>query len=442
MKRKVFILCALCLQFFLAMENLNAQTITDTREYGSWLHGDGKNFADNHFAPMFKFPTPAYTAFYKTAPAVPKKMVEIVQVLKDMFPKPYKESITYGFIGMSKLKANEVYAYYLHIGEYGFQYDKLGKVKPVNFASQFGNNYNGYLNVYINYSPADVLPQGNMTLLQKSYDGKDYKLMDRLDIIPPQNNYTTEAANKNIKNPPSPTSIIKSASNKFNTFRYIEFKDYSPEMWEIRKELVFITADGKLPYTTISKGEYLDFLIKMQELIIKRKQLDFDIATKNNPPSKDYIETKKHSEARVQWNIKVINAIKEQNKNDLNSPAIVHPKHWELIRNDGYYDFYYTVTNGIQLDKIKDVFINDAEKGYSVSRYNAHYYDNLKPEDVKSIIVQWNHYYHAETHTDFGKIHEYKAAGKLNYFSDNPNSFFNALMNKMDWDKLAAVLTK
>jgi hypothetical protein len=441
MKKNIFLLCAsLCLTAFVV--KTNAQTITNTREYGSWLYGDGKNFTDNHFAPMIKFPPATYTNIYKIAPDVPKKMMEIVQVFKDVFPKPYKESITYGFQGMLKLKADEVYAYYLHIGEYGFQYDKQGKVKPINFASQFGNNYNGYLNVYINYSPGDVLPLGNMTILQNSYDGKNYKLIDRLDIIPPQNNYSNEAEYQNIKNPPSPTSFIKSASNKFNSFRYIEFKDYSPQMWQIRKELVFITADRKIPYTTISKGEYLDFLIKMQELIIKRKQIDFDIATKNNPPSKEYLETKKEGETRVEWNIKVINAIKEQNKNDLNSPAIVHPKHWELIRNDGYYDAYYTTSKGLEYDKIKDVFIKDAEKGYSISRYNAHYYDNLKPGDVKSIIVQWNHYYHTETHPDFGKRHEYKSSGKLNYFSDNPYSFFNALMNKMDWDKIAALLTK
>ncbi len=157
--KKIIILCVICA----FLEKSFAQTITDTRTIGSWLYTDGSMGKFDHFKPNLKFPPatikgPVKIGYgadktVKLSPAVQNKMQAILQVFKDAYPKPFKESVCFGVNYSPANVGDKPLAYNIHIGDYGFQYDKLGKVKTINPASQFGNMYEGYGNVYVNYVP-------------------------------------------------------------------------------------------------------------------------------------------------------------------------------------------------------------------------------------------------------------------------------------------------
>jgi sulfur relay (sulfurtransferase) DsrC/TusE family protein len=435
MKKIFFLLCVLC--GFVV--NSNAQTITDTREYGSWIFSLKNDNSDNHFQPKNKFPPAFWITSFKISPAIIKKREALVNVFKETYPKPYKESVIFGFESLTKLLSNQVYGYNLHIGDYGFQYDNQGKIKPINYVSQFGNAYSGYASIYVNAIPENYLPE-NLSLKQESYDGKEYTVIDNLEIIPPQNNYEKDAKSWGIANPPSP--LFNNAADKYNSFRYIRFTGSYPNILEEHKEMVLLTADGQLPYTNLSRGQFLEFLALKNQLARKALQLNFERTIKNEPKSVDYY-TKINNDniATIDWNLKVIEALKEKNKNDLNSPAIIHPDHLKMISsNTDYYNYYSTNkgVKGLRKDMLNNVFITDAKKGYSVCRFNKNYFNGLKADDIKSIIVQWEHSYRPASNPESGKL----GLGKMQNYSDNPNTFFNAFMKKMDWDKLASLLTK
>ncbi len=429
----------LILFFCVSAASVFAQTVTDKREYGSWIFSFKNENADNHFNPKNKFPSPAWVSSFKVSPGVIKKREQLVNIFKEVYPKPFKESVIFGFESLTKLEANQIYGYNFHIGDYGFQYDGQGKIKPINYLSQFGNAYNGYANVYVNVIPENFLPE-NLTLSQMNYDGKDYIEIDKLDIVPPQNNFEKDAKSWGVINPPSP--LFDNSADKYNSFRYIRYSGSQPNIVEEHNEQVWLTADGKLPYINLTKEQFLDFLTLKNQIDKKALQINFERTIKNEPKSVDYY-TKMNNDnvASLEWNLKVIDALKEKNKNDLSSLAIIHPDHLKIISsNTDYYNYYSTDRGekGLRNQMIKNVFITDTKKGYAVCRYNKKYFDGLKTDDIKLIIVQWEHTYRPATHSESGK----QGLGKMQYYSDNPNTFFYAFMKKMDWDKLALLLMK
>jgi hypothetical protein len=425
--------------FCFSAANLFAQTITDTREYGSWIFSFKNDNYDNHFQPKTKFPPVFWTTSFKIAPAIIKKREVLVNIFKEVYPKPFKESVIFGFESLTKLLPGQVYGYNFHIGDYGFQYDNQGKVKSINYVSQFGNAYNGYFNIYVNAIPENFLPE-NITLTQMSYDGKDYIEIDKLDIVPPQNNFEKYAKIWGVTNPPSP--LFNNAADKYNSFRYIRYSGSQPNILQEHKEQVWLTADGKLPYINLTKAQFLDFLTLKNQIDKKALQINFERTIKNEPKSIDYYtKINNDNAATLDWNLKVIEALKEKNKNDLSSPAIIHPDHLKMISsNTDYYNYYSTDRGekGLRNEMIKNIFITDAKKGYSICRYNKKYFDGLKTDDIKSIIVQWDHIYRPSSNAESGKA----GLGKMQNYSDNSNTFFYAFMKKMDWDKLATLLTK
>jgi hypothetical protein len=428
------LLCTLCVFVI----KTNAQTITDTREYGSWVFSFKNDNSDNHFTPKNKFPSPLLATSFKIAPGVLKKRERLVNVFKEVYPKPYRESVIFGFESLTKLLPNQVYGYNFHIGDYEFQYDNSGKIKPINYLSQFGNAYSGYVSIYVNTVPENILPE-NLSMSQISYDGKEYKTIDKLDIVPPQNNYEKDAKAMGVSNPASP--LFKNAADKYNSFRYVSFTGTYPNIQENHKEQVWITADGQLPYTVLTKGQFLDFLKLKNELERKSLQLNFERTIKNEPKSVDhYTKMNNDNILKLDWDLKVIIALKEYNKNELTSPAIIHPEQLNVIRSSNLDHYYYNSRGGnsLQMEIIKKIFIADTKKGYSVTRYNKNYYNGLKPDEIKSMIVQWEYWYRPSYKPESGK----PGLGKMQYYSDNPNTFFNAFMTKMDWDKLATLLTK
>jgi hypothetical protein len=433
--RGAFLIASLCLSALVA----KSQTITDTREHGSWIFSFKNDNADNHFQPKTKFPAAVWTTSFKLAPSIIKKREALVNIFNEVYPKPYKESVIFGFESLTKLLPSQVYGYNFHIGDYGFQYDNAGKIKPINYVSQFGNAYNGYANVYVNAIPENFLLE-NLTLTQMNYDGKDYIEIDKLDIVPPQNNFEKDAKIWGVTNPPS--SLFNNAADKYNSFRYIRYIGSQPNIVEQHKEQVWLTADGKLPYSNLTKAQFLDFLTLKNQIDKKALQINFERDLKNETKSMDYYtKINKENVATLDWNVKVIDALKEKNKNDLNSPAIIHPDHLKMISsNTDYYNYYSTDRGekGLRNEMIKNVFITDAKKGYSVCRYNKKYFEGLKIDDIKSIIVQWDHIYRPSGNVEAGK----PGLGKMQYYSDNPKTFFYAFMKKMDWDKLASLLTK
>ncbi len=431
--------CLLCISLCLSGFVAKAQTITDTREYGSWVFSYKNDNSDDHFNPKNKFPSPLLAANFKIAPGVLKKREALVNIFKEVYPKPFKESVIFGFESLTKLATNQVYGYNFHIGDYGFQYNEQGKIKPINYISQFGNAYSGYVSVYVNAVPENFLPE-NLVLNQISYDGKEYKTTDQLVMLPPQNNYEKEAKNWNVTNVPSP--LFNNAADKYTSFRYIRFTGTYPNIQENHNDQVWLTVDGQLPYTILTKGQFLDFLKLKNELERKSLQLNFERTIKNEPKSVDYY-TKLNNDniSKLDWNLKVIEAIKDYNKNELTSSAIIHPEHLKIISpNTDYYNYYSTSkgVKGLQIDFIKKLFIVDEKKGYRPTRFNSKYFDGLKPDEIKSIIVQWEYWYRPSYNPESGK----KGLGKMQYYSDNAKTFFNAFTGKMDWAKLASLLTK
>jgi hypothetical protein len=276
--RWAFLCATLCLSVFVA----NTQTITDTRTFGSWVHITGSKGNLNHFKPGTKFPPATIKGktssenwtdkTVKLSPTVQSKIQAILQVFKDAYPQPYKESVCYGVQYIPAIAGDKPLSYNIHLGDYAFAYDNKGKIKAINPGSQLDDMYEGYGNVYVNYIPEELrittllgnfAPVEKLSYYQKKLGESEFTLKPKGKVIMvgPQNNFEKEIKEWQHPNPP----LVK-FSNEADNFCSIRIlrgnKDAldKSKMQYVVSNLVILSTNNQLPFYPVSRKEFLDLL--------------------------------------------------------------------------------------------------------------------------------------------------------------------------------------
>ncbi len=442
--------------FFLSCiaTTINAQTITDTRTIGSWLYTEGTMGKFDHFKPNLKFPPATIKGKIskdnwgdkkvKISPSIQNKMQAILQVFKDAYPKPYKESVCYGVNYVPANATNIPLTYNLHIGDYGFQYDKLGKVKPINPASQFGNIYEGYGNVYVNYVPdayrlTDL--SGTFNVAEKlsyygGFNGNKLKPKGEVIMLAPQNNFASEIKSWKHTNAPS-EKFGNEADNYFSIRRLTGYVNKSENKVSYKvANYVVVSNNNQLPFIPVSRNE---FLILLEENLNEEAEK----AQTANQKSSDYATNKAYYDKMANENTAerkrkydVINLIRDVFKNKLEQPAILAEGQKDLA-NAGYYHIF-NVKEKPTAKEVKDIFITDKKLGYALYRRDNDFYKNLKEDEIKTITLEWMDIIDVPLNEKFpdatAKSKEGLLCTDINYRA--------AMRYKFNWTKLAYLLTK
>ena len=443
---KIILCAALTLFAFVA----TAQTITDTREYGSWVHARGEG-SYSHFKPGLTVP-----------PSKQNKMQSILQVFIDAYPKPYKESVCYGVKVITKGTGNKSIAYDIHLGDYGFAYDDAGKVKAINPGSQLGDMYEGYGNIYVN-----AIPEGARTTISSE---QGLKLLNKLSFysntqqtntkerpngkvfaVGPQNNFAevlknldADIKNYNLNKPNVPTAKFGNEADNYFAIRRLSasVKRDDKTVSYVVSNFVVVSLKNQLPFIPVTRKEFLNLL---EDNLNEEAQLYKDRFEKYVKPTADYAKNKESIDKTNDDNFKdrkrkydVINLIRDVFKNELDKPAIIGSNQIGLT-DVGFYHIF-NVKTVPTAKEVNDVFLNDKNTGYALYRMDNNFYKGLKDDDVKTIAFEWEEKLLnlpiTENFTDANYID--KASGKLL----TEVKFGRAIQHKLDWAKLASLLTK
>jgi hypothetical protein len=468
MKKNIFLLSAfLCLCVFV----VQSQTITDTRTIGSWVFSLGNGKLD-HFSAVNKFPPATIKGkisnenwgdkIVKLSPAVQAKMQAILQVFKDAYPLPYKESVCYGVQYIPAIVGDRPLAYNIHMGDYGFTYDNAGKVKLINPGSQLGDMYEGYGNVYVNYIPEAARTtisseQGLKIMYKLSYysntqqtntkerpNGKVYAIGPQNNFIKELKNLDTDIENYKLSKPKAAAIKFGNESDNYFAIRRLRASVVKAEQTVsyVMSNFVVVSRNNQLPLIPVSRKEFLNLL---EDNLNEEAQVEKDRFEKYVKPTADYAKNKERIDKNNDDNFKdrkrkydVINLIREVYKNELDKPAIISPDQVGLT-DVGFYHIF-NVKNVPTAKEINDVFLNDKNVGHALYRVDANFYKDLKEGDIKTIAFEWEEKLLnlpiADNFLDANYID--KVSGKLL----TEVKFHRAIQYKFNWSKLASLLNK
>ncbi len=414
----------------------NAQTITDTRQYGSWVHARGES-SYSHFKPGLTVP-----------PSKQNKMQSILQVFIDAYPKPYKESVCYGVKGLTKGTGNKSIAYNIHLGDYGFTYDDAGKIKAINPGSQLGDMYEGYGNVYVNYIPEELrittllgnyAPVEKLSYYQKKLGESEFKTKPKGKVIMvgPQNNFQKEISEWKHPNPPS--IKFNSEADNYCSIRILKGNQDAfdkNKMQYVVSNLVILSTNNQLPYNAISRKEFLDLLEENlnEEAEVEKNRYEKYFSKNSDKAAEEKMFNENNKERKRKYD--VINLIRNVFNNELDKAAIIGVEQVGLT-NAGYYHIFNRKTVPTAKE-VSDVFITDKLKGYALYRYDANFYKGLKDDEIKTIAVEWNDVCFVPLNEKFPDANAKNKDGLL--FTDT--NYHAAMRYKFNWAKLASLLTK
>ena len=149
-------------------------------------------------------------------------------------------------------------------------------------------------------------------------------------------------------------------------------------------------------------------------------------------PLRDFIATMGAERMKQEFDIirKVVETLREINSNDLEKPAIIAPEFKGLLQRGNFDSLIFGKKGekGVYPDKLKTVFIADKTKGYSAAKLVKFY--NPAQDDIQSIVVNW--------------FYKLPAKSNADQFHPNldPRSFYYAMQNRFDWNKLAGLVVK
>lgn len=425
---------------------VKAQTITDTREYGSWVHARGEG-SYSHFKPGLT-----------VSPSNQNKMQSILQVFIDAYPKPYKESVCYGVKGITKGTGNKSIAYNIHLGDYGFTYDDAGKVKAINPGSQLGDMYEGYGNIYVN-----AIPEGARTTISSE---QGLKLLNKLSYysntqqtntkerpngkvfaVGPQNNFAevlknldADIKNYNLSKPKVPIAKFGNEADNYFTIRRLTatVKREDKTVSYVMSNFVVVSLKNQLPLIPVTRNEFLHLLEDNlnEEAQVEKDRYDKYLSKNSDKEAEAKMFNENNKKRKTKYN--VINLIREVFKNELDKPAIIGSNQFGLT-DVGFYHIF-NVKTVPTANEVNDVFLNDKNTGCALYRMDNNFYKGLKDDDVKTIAFEWEEKLLnlpiTENFTDANYID--KASGKLL----TEVKFGRAIQHKLDWAKLASLLTK
>lgn len=453
----------------------HAQTISDSREYGSWIFkvSSQKMEQFDHFAvgEKYKFPPATISGWtsldvsatktIKVPITVQNKMQTILQLFKTAYPKPFKESITYTVDNIPAHYGGMPLAYKITLKENQFQYQN-GKIIPINAdVASVSNQFYG--TIYINYIPEaiDIRYTNNNSSLniknklsyfsntQTTYtkerpNGQVFILGPQNNFAEAMNNIKRNLENYKLPNPIPPTVKFNNEADNYFVTRRLTI-DLNKEKKTVSygiSNFVILSLNNQPPFIPITRKEFLNLL---EDNLNEEAEIQKEYFEKYVKNTEDYIVNQKWIDKNNDDNANdrkrkydVINLIKEQYKNELEQPAILGPNHYQLAEVGFYYLF--NIKNVPTANEIKDVFISDKNAGYSLIRFDKFFYNGLKEDDIKTIAFEWE-----ERLKDIPIADNFMDVDYIDKQTGKPLTdikFHRALDHNFDWSRLATLLSK
>jgi hypothetical protein len=445
-------LIILYIPFCLGILKAKAQT-KDSPNYdktGGWIHYAPKDSYLHLYNPLGPgdagYPSLQYTdgSKYTMPKILSDKLKSLLSIFKDAYPNPQGACITYTLQKVAKEKPNYAPRFIkLYLNAYQLENDGDGGLNQLNVANDISGkftgmpqNYDGLLSIFINLIPQDE--QYGLFQKQKQFDEilktKQIPNVSGVYMMPPQNNFEEAAAYKSgevFKNMKIPEANIGNDADKYTVFRSVSyFNDGKYGLVERHMNKIILTSYNKLPYKPLTRGEFI-------EVLLLKQKTEFNKFKNNN--EKEEVQKQMNEKAknlylknlqRFENEITALEKLKELNKNDIDKPATISISNKNIV-ND-LYGYAYNGKNyaELQLQKLKEVFIDDIKIGYTPCKL-IKYYKSMNDEDIQTIMVNWSYEL---------------PVGNNPKANEHPNmdsrSMYQAIKNKLDWSKLQALLTK
>jgi hypothetical protein len=444
--KKIILLCSLC--SFIG--NLVAQPPKGNavNETGAWvcINGyDSENTLYDPFGPGKLYPLIAEIGGKTTKPSekLKEKLLALRKIFMDAYPKPQGYSVLYSIGKLTKqekenAKANTLY---FTLGGSGLKYDGKGGYQKINLMAndQGDMRYSGGLKITINDISPDYVTGlfAKSDLLCKFLETDKTAAIKNVFLLPPSTNFTEESGNGYIKKENIPAEKIGNAADKYIVYRNIQYHKSSDELktLETHTEKIIMTYNGKLPYEPLTRAE---FLIILEAYTKNQKQKAVDYFEQDKAKGNVTANQIKDFNTRLielDANITTVIKLREIYKNSLDKPATVKPEDKNIL--NGYLSRYTSgkigdIRNAIGVfpEKLSNIFIEDKTKGYTACK-EVPFYTSTNPEIFQSIVIAWKYQLPAKYNSDYN-----------NHPNNDKRSFTYAIMNNLDWDKIASLLTK
>jgi hypothetical protein len=457
MKRKMELIAIAFAILICFSHSSNAQTPNSTApKYGSWIFTDGRMSRYDHFKPTIKFPPAIFSRNdygyikYTVPSGLQSKLVKLRDIFVPVNPKPFLHSITYSYLPLRREYTGGTIPFKFQIGDYPFFYDSQGNLKPINPMSQLGRMSGGYCSVEINAYPS--LESNNPNGYIKAIEGKDFYGIKTLNVIPPQVIAMEYAKGSNTLKPFEYALPKAANSPAVKWFTNIE-RDNGRSMQDKVEETVVISYNNQLPYVALSKLQFLELLaIAINYRKDETLKVNKFITIEKGYKEKDIIAAENRLKA-LDDQLALVQQIKRNNQSTINEKAIINPFYRKLLYETGMIAEFINNKNdrGARAKKneynFSDLFISNERIGYQMAFPDPNYYSKATANDIKTITVKWTYITRLPQHKLFGLNYEQeKATGDggtpSRMWSDEPNSFMEGMLKRLDWTKLEELLTR
>ena len=436
--KKLIILSVLC--FFI--KNAFAQAPKGTAaldKTGGWIFYDWSNSNKIMYNPLGSddgFPKIVYFASstpYSITPTLKEKLIQLKDIVKTAYPKPQGFSFLYKIDAIAKeRKYDEPRSIVFACDPHGIENDGKGGLTTINIAQSQGNEkfagarppgYLGLFSVVINGMYGNGGGGGfgmydffnKLTAFDDLLKTKVIPNVSGVYMMPPKNNFDEAINPFSEKNVIPPSALIVNKADNYFVFRNLHNIEKNADGYYTGTIMnkIIITKNNKLPYQTLKRGVYLEIL----------KQYYLAYNTKFN-------QTSEQSKKREQGELKIIEKLMEINENDLTKPATINPIYKDFYKGLSFFTTNKKGYEELQTDALKNFFIDDVDKGYTPCK-KIKYYTGFKDEEWQTLMVNW--------------IYEIPLTNNpkdQNHISNDQKSFYQAIKNNLDWDKLAGLLSK
>ncbi len=418
--KKIMLFCIL----YVFVLNTNAQTETkafkDCLEKAIYAEGEWMQDAQNPYPSVW-----GNGHSSKLNAATNAKLLELRKILFEAYPKPKATHCRYDmWYGrkMKFVKAPEALMFHTMFCPLKCKEDGTMDKKFNTAMESYGIEF------YINSIDLPYQLFGRVDGLSNAIDTSKLKTIKHIYLIPPRNNFS-EVNESRSKSAAIKSEKFGNAIDNYFVFRELNdgYARPSANYTDICKETVVLTYNGKFPYIALTRNQFFKLLeMYVQHEIKKYNSFITDYENRKPEAYQQNISSFKKSIAGLEVKQAALKKLWDYFKDELEKPAIVsnNYKNYSLILSDAVENF----------DKAKNCFIDDEKKGYTYAILDKKFFKSDKPEDWQIITAVWYTWKFAGSHPD-NNIKE----NKLPYITYGVT---DAMENKMDWNKLAALLMK
>ena len=398
---------------------------------GGWIFYDWRNSNKILYNPLGtdeNFPNIVYKGIltpYTVSPTLKEKLTQLRDIVKTAYPKPQGFSFLYSFEAIAQEKlSDQPRPIYFKCDPHGIENDGNGGLNTINIASAQGDERYagekppGYLGLFsmsinsVHYNLYDFFPR--LTNFDEVLKAKLVPNVSAVYMMPPKNNFATAILDANDKSITTPSALIGNKADNYFVFRHLHDIKKNNDGYFVGTIMnnIILTNKNKMPYQVLKRKTFLALL----------KLYYSNYNEKYKRTTNGTIKTE------ADWQLEIIEKLEELNASDLDKPATLYAEHKNIHKDLWIYWHDKKGNPLLQIEKLRNIFTTDPDNGYSICK-KIKYYDSPNDEDFQTIQVNWLY--------EIPLSNNPKAA---THISNDSKSFYQAIKNNFDWDKLYRLL--